>query len=107
MKAKLIFPPLVLIAFFVAAITSMNNPGSGSVKGRIDPADAGQKVYIFNKADTFDAPVQNGQFSISGIKSGTYNLLIQAHTPYKDKGKKGIRIRSGRTTSLGTIKLEI
>ena len=54
-----------------------NRAKSGSIEGRVLPADAHALVFAVNGTDTSSAmPEREGQFKIVGLKDGNYTLLF-------------------------------
>ena len=49
--------------------------------------------------------VENGAFEITGVKAGTYTVIIEAKAPNKNTSKEGVVVADGKATDVGEIKL--
>ena len=80
---------------------------SGSIEGRISPADSKSVIMAINGADTATAkPDSEGEFKIMGLNSGTYQLIIHpTANNYKDTVINNVVVRSGEDAHVGTIQL--
>jgi len=79
---------------------------SGSVEGRVLPAEAMASVMIYNNTDTaFAIPEHEGEFEVRGLTQGSYSVLYKALTPYKDTTLVDIQVSDGMETKLPTITL--
>ncbi|MCO4293866.1 DUF4382 domain-containing protein [Solitalea sp. MAHUQ-68] len=84
---------------------------SGILTGTIDPANKQAKVYAINQAnDTVGtvSDVATGYFSIGGLRSGAYKVAIDVQdTTYADTTLNNIEVVAGKTTALGTLKINL
>ena len=99
---------LAIIALFITlfAATSFIKLSPGSVKGTVNPADAGIKASVISATDSFKSIINNeGVFVITDVKPGNYNLIIEAKAPYKNATREDILVTEGVTTDVGEIKL--
>ena len=96
-----LFISVFLITGFIKA------PGnfSGSIKGTINPADAGIRAWAISNKDTFRTVVIEGVFVIADVKPGLYNLMVEAKSPYKNGGIPEVTVIEGETADVGEIKL--
>jgi outer membrane receptor protein involved in Fe transport len=87
--------------------------GSSKIKGAIVDSTTSTVVefasialYLSEGKNPIDGATadEKGQFSISNVKAGQYNLLV-SFIGYKDKTMTGISIVNGKDIDLGTIKL--
>ena len=80
---------------------------SGSIEGRVVPAEAQPVILAINGTDTSTAkPEREGEFKIVGLKAGNYTLLIDATANnYKDTVINNLVVRSNEDTKTGTIQL--
>ena len=80
---------------------------SGSIEGRVVPAEAQPIILAINGTDTTTAkPEREGEFKIVGLKAGNYSLLIDATAnDYKDTLISNLVIRGNEDTKTGTIQL--
>lgn len=102
-RAKLTLAALGIVA---AGLFAFNVITNGSVKGTVSPADAAVRALAISGADTLKADIANGAFEIGEAKPGTYQVIIEAKTPYKNTFKDGVEVKEGEATDLGEIKLE-
>jgi hypothetical protein len=85
--------------FFTVAAT-------GSISGKIGPADGYPVVTIFNAKDTaYALPNKEGNFKVRGIPNGTYSVYVNASNGYADTTITGVNVTAPKETSIGTIKL--
>jgi hypothetical protein len=52
------------------------------------------------------APIINGSYEISGVKPGTYKIIIEAKPPYRNAAKDGVMVSDGQSSDAGEIRLE-
>jgi len=58
-------------------VHGFNRIKSGSIEGKVSPAEAKAIVYAINGSDTTSTmPEREGEFKIAGLKDGSYTLLI-------------------------------
>ena len=100
-NVKLSLAALGISALSFFAFTSAD---TGSIKGKVTPADAATKAWVMSKTDTVQADISQGQFEVKDLKAGTYNLVIEAKEPYKSIGKEGITVTDAQI-DIGEIKL--
>jgi hypothetical protein len=79
---------------------------TGSIKGKITPANGATKVWAISGNDTLKASVDGGSFNITDAKPGTYKLIVEAMPPYKNMAKEGVSVSDGQSTDVGEIKLQ-
>ena len=79
----------------------------GRIKGYVFPAAALTTVYAVNGSETYSAiPNANGYFQLTGLPSGTYQLIFDAEvTSYQDITLNNITVSYGVSTDVGTITL--
>jgi VCBS repeat-containing protein len=92
-------------AFAVYLLAFRPKTFEGTVNGTVKPADAAIRAWLTSATDTFQSPVQSGQFTISKVKAGTYQLTVEATAPYQKAVKDGIQVTDGNTVNLGEIEL--
>jgi Domain of unknown function (DUF4382) len=81
---------------------------TGKVEGRVLPKKAMAKITMYNATDTASAfPENEGEFKITGLKEGTYNILYDGTIPYVDTLIKNIKITKGLELKLPTITLHL
>ncbi|HLK30929.1 MAG TPA: carboxypeptidase-like regulatory domain-containing protein [Puia sp.] len=79
---------------------------TGSIKGKVTPANGAAKVWAISGTDTLKASVDGGTFNIMDAKPGTYKLIVEAMPPYKNMAKEGVTVSDGQSTDVGEIKLQ-
>jgi hypothetical protein len=97
---------LSVAALGVSALSffAFSSADTGSIKGKVLPAEAATKAWVISKTDTFQSQITQGTFEVKDLKAGTYNLIIEAKAPYKSIGKQGITITDS-TVDVGQIQL--
>ncbi|HSC36907.1 MAG TPA: DUF4382 domain-containing protein, partial [Chitinophagaceae bacterium] len=89
------------------SVKSFSKEKSGSIEGRVLPADAKAMVMAINGTDTASAkPGSEGEFKIVGLKSGSYSLLFHATAGnYKDTTIQQVTVAGKEDTKTGTVTL--
>ena len=98
---------LILLALGIAVtgFFSFINIDGGSIKGTVTPADAAATAWAVSTTDTLKDAIENGIFEITGVKAGTYTIIIEAKSPNNHATKAGIVVTDGKVTDVGEIKL--
>jgi len=81
----------------------------GGIAGAITPIGAAGYVEAHNSSDTagtFIDPV-NGQFLISTLLPGLYDIAFIANTGYGDTTVTGITVEAGQITQMGTVPIPV
>lgn len=78
---------------------------SGSIRGKIVPHNAALNVWAVSNADTGRGVVQNGEFEIKNLRSGKYNVIVDARLPYKVTTKPDVMVNDSSNTDVGEIRL--
>jgi hypothetical protein len=86
-------------------LTAFSHLMGGTVKGTVNPADAGIKVMAVSGMDTAKANIINGAFEITNLSPGVYTLIVEAAAPYKNASVKSIKVTDGEVTDIGSIPL--
>lgn len=94
------------MAIATAGLFAFNSIQTASVKGTVTPAEGGVRAWALSATDTFRSAITNGTFDISGVKAGTYQIIIEAKAPYKNTSKEGVVVAEGQPTDIGEIKLD-
>jgi hypothetical protein len=78
---------------------------SGSIEGRVLPAEADTRVIAINGTDTTTAIPDDdeGEFKIVGLNAGTYNVFIDGQNNYRDTTLMGVIVKNREDTHLPTI----
>jgi len=94
-----------VIVFFISCLAAFVSLQEGSIRGTVTPPEGAYNVVAFSATDTIKGPINMGNFQITGVKPGTYKVLIAAHAPYKDVVRDGVVIANGNVVDLGEIQL--
>jgi hypothetical protein len=81
---------------------------TGDIKGTISPTTAEAAILVSSALDSaysFSSTF-NGEFTVQGLASGTYNVTILPAPPYAIKTYSGIIVTNGSATSMGSISLD-
>lgn len=97
---------LMALGIATAGIFAFTTSDTGSIKGKVSPADGAVQAWAMSDKDTLRAPIADGMYEIPGAKAGTYKLVIEAKPPYKNAGKEGINVAEGQATEVAEIVLE-
>jgi len=80
---------------------------SGTLKGKVTPANKAKMAWAISPKDTFHAQIENGTFEFKDVKPGTYAIIIEAQEPYASTRKKDVVVTSDeQVTDVGEIKLQ-
>lgn len=96
---------LWVMAAVAASFLAFKTSDSGSIKGTVSPPDAASMVWAISSTDTLKASVNQGAFIITGVKTGTYKVIVDGNDPYKDGVRDNVVVASGAATDVGEIKL--
>lgn len=99
---------ITLLAFIVMAMgmLAFNSIQTGSIKGTINPAEGGNYAWAISGTDTLSTGITQGAFVITDVKPGTYRLIIQGVSPYKNATRENVEVKDGEATDVGEIMLE-
>jgi hypothetical protein len=104
MKIKLKLGVLAIVC--TAGLFAFRAMLDGSIKGKVIPPDGVVNAWAIANGDTLKARVSYGEFVISGVKPGSYKLVIEAKPPYRNAAKENVVVTDGQATDVGDIKLE-
>lgn len=95
-------------AFIVIAIGffAFKNADTGTISGKVTPADAASQVWAFQATDTIKAAITDGAFTLQGAKAGSYTVIVGAKRPFKDVTVTNVKVEEGKATDLGEIRLQ-
>lgn len=91
-----------LIAFLICSFTVQQE---GVIKGRVTPAEGAYHAWAISNKDTLETAISLGSFQFSGIKPGTYKVVINAHAPYQDLVRDDVLVTDEAVVDLGDIQL--
>ncbi|HEV2353374.1 MAG TPA: carboxypeptidase-like regulatory domain-containing protein [Puia sp.] len=94
------------IGLVTAGLFSFAYLRDGSIHGTVTPAEGGVNAWAESTMDTVKSPIINGSYEISGVKPGTYKVVIEAKPPYRNAAKDGIIVSDGQSADAGEIRLE-
>src|SRR6188768_3917820 len=100
MKKLVFFLFITIIALYAF---SPNKVASG-IHGIIDPADGAKKVWAISGTDSVSTTPSMGNFSVE-VRPGTWKLIVEAVSPYKNALIENILIQDGQSFDAGVIKL--
>ena len=102
---KLVLMALVISAAMLFSFTVFQK--TGTIKGKVTPADKAKMAWAISPKDTLHAQVQNGEFEFKDVKEGTYSIVIEAKDPYSSTRKKDVVVATDTpVTDIGEIKLQ-
>ncbi len=79
---------------------------TGSVSGKVLPADAQSVITVYNTADSLYAlPGRSGDWKVRGLKPGTYSVFVNAGNGYADTTITGVKVERAKDTRLPAITL--
>ncbi|PLX02143.1 MAG: hypothetical protein C0595_11925 [Marinilabiliales bacterium] len=89
-------------------VTGHMETSIGSIFGVISPADGAFYVEATTATDTSGTYINQitGQFIISAVIPGTYNVKFVANEGHLDKVVSDVTVTLGQTTQMGTITIE-
>ena len=85
------------------AFTALKN---GGINGKVSPSAAATAAMAIAGVDTVKVLINNGTFIMNEVKPGTYKLVIEAISPYKNFEKEGVVVADGKGTDVGEIALQ-
>jgi hypothetical protein len=79
----------------------------GAIIGTLSPTKVSTMLYALQNQDTLGGALSDssGNFTINGLDSGAYSLLIDPASPYKRDTITNVSVNTGSVTDLGTITL--
>ncbi|PUZ21189.1 hypothetical protein GA0116948_112106 [Chitinophaga costaii] len=97
---------LAMLMALLAGILYSFHTASGSISGKILPPDGASEVWAFAGSDTLKTAVSNGVLSFENVTAGTYTIIVNAKSPYKDATIQNVKVEDDKVTNLGDIKLD-
>lgn len=96
---------LGILAASIAGFFAFSAPQSAIV-GSVSPPDGVDAVWAISKVDSVKGVVINtGGFSLS-VKPGTYKLIVDAKSPYKDVELPNVEVKDNQPMDVGEIVLK-
>ena len=97
---------LCVSGMVVLGFTAMRELAAPSITGKVTPADAADAVWAIKDADTVKSAIgADGAFKVE-VTPGTWRVVINAKTPYKNAEVGPVEAAEDKTTDVGEIKLE-
>lgn len=96
---------LLTLSIAVTGFFSFMNIEGGAIKGTVTPSDGASTAWAVSATDTLKDAIENGAFEITGVKAGTYTVIIEAKASGKNTTKEGVVVTDGNVTDVGEIKL--
>ena len=93
----------LLVTFILFSAFTTKTPGS--LRGRVNPAEGGNRAVAISATDTFTANITQGAFVMTNVKAGAYNLIIEAKAPYSNTSLSNVSVQDGQVTDVGEIQL--
>jgi len=103
MKKNLFFFALMVVAI---ALFSFTMKLASGIKGTVVPAESARAVWAYSGSDSTSAPINQGAFEFTGLTPGTYKIVVEAKSPYKNYVKENVAVTDTAVVDLGTIQLE-
>jgi len=97
---------LFFILGLLFAISAFTLIETGSIQGRLMPADGAIQILAISGADTLRVSPMNGSFIFKNIKTGTYMVVAKAKPPYQDIEVKDVAVIDSATTDIGILKIQ-
>lgn len=101
---KPIFTKTIAVALITMVLFSFTAFQSTGIKGTVTPAGSVNKVWAISGTDSLQTLPSEGSFTLNA-KAGTYTVLVEAATPYKNFIVEKVVVEEGKITDLGEIKL--
>lgn len=94
-----------VIAASVAGLVAFTMPAQSTISGKTTPADGAETVWAISTTDSARGVISSGSFTIE-VKPGTYKLIVDAKTPYKDVILENLEVKQGQPLDVGEIVLQ-
>ncbi len=86
------------------------NHATGEIKGKVRPSGSFRLISAANSSDTgYARPTprhHNGEFTIRGLDTGTYDLFIEGANGYRDTTITNVQVERRRKTDVGNIEMQ-
>jgi hypothetical protein len=99
---KFDFTAMLISVLLLSAFVLQNG---GSIKGNVVPIENAFRAFAILDKDTIKSNIVAGNFVLTNLKSGTYQLVIEAIPPFQHKFIGNIPVKQGETTNIGEIQL--
>jgi hypothetical protein len=103
---KFISLRIAIVSAVAAGLFAFSSLRDGSIRGTVSPPEGGVRAWAESYTDTLKAPIINGSYEITGLKPGTYKIIIEAKPPYRNAARDGVMVSDGQSSDAGEIRLE-
>jgi hypothetical protein len=86
-------------------IRMMQSNMAGAIHGDLDPVTDAQVHAIFGPDSISTIPNEDGEFTLSALPAGVYDVAVDVAAGYRDTTLSGVVVARGLTTELGVITL--
>lgn len=105
MKAKRFDVVVMAVLLFVLSAFVVQN--GGTIKGKVIPAENAFRVFAIMGSDTTRQVIHDGNFELTKLKQGSYELWIEATDPYQHKHLTDVQVKENQVTDVGDIQLMV
>ena len=96
---------LCLVLIGVSSVHAVKLLQASSMHTKVLPADAAEKVYAIQGKDTSKMTGTDGEFYLTAIRPGHWQIRVEAKKPFHNATLKGIQLLPGTDRDLGQIHL--
>lgn len=96
---------LCLVLIGVSSVHAVKLLQASSMHTQVFPADAAERVYAIQGKDTSRLTGTDGEFYLTGIHPGLWQIRVEAKKPFHNATLKGIELLPGSNRDLGLIRL--
>lgn len=89
----------------VASEQKSTGAWQSSITGKVSPQDGAETIWAISATDSVRFALASGNFSAQ-VKPGTYKLIVDAKTPYKDVLLDNLDIKDNQVLDVGEIILQ-
>jgi len=97
---------LLGLAIAITGLLSFRQPATSLIKGKVTPAFYGVHAWAISENDTLYTTISDGNFEFAVSEPGTYRIVIEARSPYRNMAKDGVVVSQGQETNLGELSLQ-
>jgi hypothetical protein len=102
---KKVHVSILIVTAIVFSALAFKGKQSGTITGRVLPADGAKAAWALQGADTLKSEIADGTFAFKEAKTGTYTVIVQAKMPFDNVTITNVRVDDGQVTDLGEIRL--
>ena len=88
-------------------VHAMTTSGAGAIRGTVQPVGVATTIFATQGADTLSSAEAgaNGQFMMSVLNPGTYNVRFHPAAGYRDTTVTNVLVAAGHTAVVDTVQL--